>query len=172
MQLVSTVTVGAGGAASIDFSSIPQTGTDLLIVLSGRSTTAATQRKMEMLINGTAANTSSRNLAGNGSATSSSVISPYQSYWTMPGASAAANTFSNDSIYFPNYAGATNKSFSVDTVGEDNATLSYQNIIAGLNSSTGAITSISLKPDSGNFAQYSTASLYIITKGSGGATVS
>jgi len=36
MTHISTVQVGAGGAASINFTSIPQTGTDLALVMSGR----------------------------------------------------------------------------------------------------------------------------------------
>ena len=37
MELIQAVTVGAGGAAFIDFTSIPQTYTDLKIVVSGRT---------------------------------------------------------------------------------------------------------------------------------------
>ena len=37
---IQTVTVGSGGAASIDFTSIPQTYTDLKIVLSARTNRA------------------------------------------------------------------------------------------------------------------------------------
>jgi len=38
MQLIETVTVGAGGSSLITFSNVPQTGTDLLVTVSGRST--------------------------------------------------------------------------------------------------------------------------------------
>ena len=37
-QLISSTTVGAGGASSIDFTSIPSTYTDLVIKWSGRLT--------------------------------------------------------------------------------------------------------------------------------------
>jgi hypothetical protein len=63
-------------------------------------------------------------------------------------------------IYFPNYASATNKSFSIDSVTENNATLANQFLTAGLWSNTAAITSITLLAASGNLAYYSTASLY------------
>ena len=36
-NLISTITVGSGGAASIDFTSIPQTYTDLLVKISLRA---------------------------------------------------------------------------------------------------------------------------------------
>jgi len=38
MDLVTTVTVGAGGAAAIEFTGIAGTGKDIVIVLSSRST--------------------------------------------------------------------------------------------------------------------------------------
>ena len=40
-KLIETVTVGSGGAASIEFSSIPQTYTDLKVVYSLRSTNSS-----------------------------------------------------------------------------------------------------------------------------------
>ena len=41
MTLVSTTTVPSGGAASIEFTNIPQTGKDLLLVCSLRQTTGS-----------------------------------------------------------------------------------------------------------------------------------
>jgi len=40
VKAIATVEVGAGGAASIEFTSIPADWSDLLVVLSGRSTVA------------------------------------------------------------------------------------------------------------------------------------
>ncbi len=37
MQLIETIEVGAGGAASIEFTSIPQDGVDLLLMVSART---------------------------------------------------------------------------------------------------------------------------------------
>ena len=71
-----------------------------------------------------------------------------------------ANTFSNFSTYIPNYAGSNNKSYSVDGVTENNATASYQIMYAGLWSNTAAINQITLVPDTLNFVQYTTATLY------------
>jgi hypothetical protein len=36
-KLIETVTVGSGGAANIEFTSIPQTYTDLKLVISGKN---------------------------------------------------------------------------------------------------------------------------------------
>lgn len=174
LSLISTVTVGAGGAASISFTGIPQTGTDLLIVLSGRGDAAAIQQPIFTRINGTTGTFySERQLYGTGSAAAStnrSAGSEFR-YVYMTGSSTTSSTFSNTSIYIPNYTSANNKSVSIESTVENNATGSWQNINAGLWSSTAAITSLSLLPDAANFVQYSTASLYTITKGSGGATV-
>ena len=78
------------------------------------------------------------------------------------GGTATANTFGNMEIYIPNYAGSSNKSVSVNQVGEDNAATAYATLLAGLWSNTAAITSIKLTPFSGgaSFVQYSTAYLY------------
>lgn len=172
MTLVSTVTVGAGGAASIDFTSIPQTGTDLLIVVSGRTTDANVSASSNIKFNGSATGYSEKTLRGTGSGTdtnSTSNLSALLYSFYFPGSSATSNTFGNNVLYIPNYAGSTNKSTSADHVTENNATAAALGIVAGLWANTAAITQVTI---TANFAQYSTASLYTITKGSGGATVS
>lgn len=166
--LIQTVTVGAGGAASIDFTSIPGTYTDLVLVASLREATG-TQWTSNILFNGVATNQSERYLRGNGASAISNSQSVIQTIDN--GSDATSNTFNNQIVYIPNYAGSTNKSVSSESVGETNATTAYSRISASLWSSTAAITSITIKvSNSTNFAQYSTASLYGVLKGSGGAT--
>ena len=89
-----------------------------------------------------------------------------------PGANATSNTFGNTSVYIPNYAGSTNKSVSSDAVTENNATTASQQILASIWNNTSAITSIFVSDTGSNLVQNSTASLYGILRGSGGATVS
>ena len=171
MTLVSTVTVGAGGASSIEFTSIPQTGTDLLVVASLRGTSTP---DFPVLVFNTDASSSAnylyRDLYGSGSSASSGVASSagIEFGWNR---TTTANTFGNVSAYISNYTSTTSKSVSVDAVGEANATAADQMIVAGRWTSTTGITTLKIV-SSGTFAQYSTASLYTITKGSGGATVS
>lgn len=173
MSLISTVTVGSGGAASIDFTSIAGSFTDLVIKFSGRWTSSELN-SVGVTLNSNGSGYTSRWLTGSGSgASSSNTTVGIGGYASLPGTAATSNTFSNIDIYFPNYAGSTNKSFSADAVGENNATLAYQSIVANLWANTAAITSISLNPfGGGTLAEYSTASLYGIKSGSGGATVS
>jgi len=169
MTLVSTVTVGSGGAASIDFTSIPQTGTDLLVVVSTRGTTGGSNA-LFMAINSVSTNQSISVLRGNGSTAASYTDTAIAGLATV--STYTADTFSSSQFYITNYSASTNKAISIDAVNENNATTATQNLNAGLWSSTAAITSLSFTISGANHAQYSTASLYTITKGSGGATVS
>lgn len=175
MTLISTVTVGAGGAASISFSSIPQTFTDLLLLGSLRSANASVDRQNGMYLNGQGfpnSASTNRDLYGSGvSATSSTTgANSFLNIGTIPAANATSNTFGNLAIYFANYSGNTNKSISTESVAENNATGGNQSIVASLWANTAAITSISM--DAATYVQNSTVSLYGILKGSGGATVS
>ncbi len=158
IQIGSTVTVGAGGAANITFSSIPATFTDLKLVISARNATASLTG-MYISFNGSTASFTDKYIEGNGASASSGSISRYLGVENS--GSATANTFSNGEVYIPNYAGSANKSFSVDNVSENNGTTAYADFNAGLWSNTAAITSISLEIFTAqNFAQYSTATLY------------
>jgi hypothetical protein len=157
---IATVTVGAGGAASIDFSSIPSTYTDLLLVGSVRSSNSNNYGDVFFTFNGATTNRSARYLEGSGSAAASGTQTTMGA-GSGQGNSATASTFGNFQLYIPNYAGSTNKSSSADGVGENNATQAYATLTANLWSSTAAINQITILPLSTfNFVQYSTASLY------------
>ena len=165
-RLISSVTIGAGGAANIEFTSIPQTFTDLCLVYSTRSVynnSYVTWTGFTVKANGNSANYSGKMLEGNGSSAYSqnNNVSTYWEYGASPDSGTTANTFSNGTIYIPNYASSTTyKSYSMDTVTENNATQAAQTIYAGLWSNTAAITQLTLTGAEGNFAQYSTAYLY------------
>jgi hypothetical protein len=164
--LIATTSVGAGGASSITFSSIPGTYTDLLLILSARAT--STTSAITLNLNGSATSFSGRLLQSNGSAASSTTTTTLISNTSI--STDTANTFGALRLYIPNYAGSTNKTFSVDAISENNGSAAFIQLVAGLWSNTAAITSVTL--NLANFAQNSVASLYGITKGSGGATVS
>jgi hypothetical protein len=162
-ELISAVTVGSGGASSIDFTSIPSTYTDLCFKISGRTTGALSRSESIYLqFNGvTTSSYSYRYIQGSGSAASSSSGSTTFIYiGEQPQSPSTASTFGNADIYIPNYAGSTNKSLSVDNVQEDNQTQAYATLVAGLWSNTAAITYIKVYPTLSNWAQYSTAYLY------------
>ena len=172
ISLISTVTVGAGGAASIDFTSIPSTYTDLMLVASTRASDGYPDTGIWVQFNGSTTSYSRRTLYGTGTASASTNATDI--FFWSPATTATSNTFGNSTVYIPNYAGSTNKSVSVDSVNENNATYDILGITAGLWSNTSAITSIKIvSATATTLLQYSSASLYGITKGSsGGVTVS
>jgi hypothetical protein len=164
-ELIASSTVGSGGTASIDFTSIPSTYTDLVLKLSARDTEVSVNNAGIIQFNGETATTNytAKWLYGTGSSVGSLSRSGAsgQFWFESDSANATANTFANIEFYIPNYAGATAKSVSVDTVTETNATTTDAILTAALWNNTAAITSIKLKPNSGlNFVQYSTAYLY------------
>jgi hypothetical protein len=154
---IATTTVGAGGAASIDFTSIPQTYTDLHLLVSIREETSATAVAF-IKFNNTTANRSERYIQGNGSSASSGTTTVLQFIACQP--SDTANTFGNASIYIPNYTSSNYKSVSSDSVSENNSTTAFSRLVAGLWSNTSAINQITITTDTGDVAQYSTATLY------------
>jgi hypothetical protein len=165
--LIASSTVGSGGAASIDFTSIPSTYTDLVVYLSGRSTgtNGNGQGFCYLSFNGSTANFSSRRLYQDGTSVASDSAGRFVAY--IPNNAATANTFGTLVLYLPNYTSSNFKSYSIDQGMESNSAANYlQGFGAGLYSSTSSITSISIgnvlnsDSSSANFIQYSTAYLY------------
>jgi hypothetical protein len=162
MTLIETITVGSGGAASIEFTGIPGNGKDLLLLLSGRSEGGSNFLNTFITFNANSANRSGVVISGDGnSASSFSTTTPYTS---TNGNGSTTNTFSNSKFYISNYAGSTAKSFTTEGVSENNATAALQTLSALLWNDTSAITSIQLTNSGGSdHAEHSTASLYIIS---------
>lgn len=170
IALASTVTVGSGEAAAIEFSSIAQTGKDLMIVVSARNNpTGAVTDFFNLSFNGSTSGFSTRGIYGSGSFTGS-FTSPSNFGSESVGSVATSNTFSNSQIYISNYTSSVAKSYSTDGVGENNGTTANQTMSAGSWSGTAAITSVMLTPQNGNFAQHTTVSLYIVDVATATAT--
>ena len=160
-EAIATVTVGSGGAANIEFTSIPGTYTDLVMKISARAATDESQ--LELQFNNNTSNYSIIRLTGDGSsAASASQTSVSQMQFGRGATSVStANTFGNTEVYIPNYTSSNNKSTSADGVNENNATLARSGLFAGIWANSAAITSIKIFFNgSPNFAQYSTATLY------------
>lgn len=150
---VASVTLGNGGT-------LPQTYKTLKLVASTRTDRAATDDTLGILFNGSSSNFSFREVYGNGA----SPFSGSGSQGRIILAAAAnntASTFANSTTEIPNYAGATNKPVSSDSVSENNATTAYQIMYATLWSNTAAITSITVQSLFGsNLVSGSTFTLY------------
>jgi hypothetical protein len=161
---IASVTVGAGGAASIDFSSIPATYTDLIVHLSLRDESTNGFPAVTMEINGVTTNRTWRRLRGDGTSATSTNNTTGEIN-TMPGANTTASTFGNIQVYLPNYSGSANKSLSVDGVTGNGAAAGDTILTAGLWSQTTVINQLTFKSGSAtDFNQHSTATLYGISK--------
>lgn len=159
-ELIASSTVGALGASNISFTSIPSTYTDLVLYTSVRSLVAGYGTDMNITLNGSTSSFSSRRIY----AYSGTVYSDTQTNVSgvVNGATSTASIFASNYLYFPNYAGATNKSYMIDGVIENNSSTAYlPELSANLWSNTAAITSITVADATGaNLVQYSSAYLY------------
>jgi hypothetical protein len=164
MKLIGKQTLGSA-AASVTFSSIPGTYTDLVLLASIRSTHSSLVG-VNISFNGTTTNYSRRLLYSNNT-TALSYNDSARQISSAAGTNFTANTFSSMEMLIPNYAGSTNKSSSITTVVENNGTSWAGEATAFLWSNTAAITSIELSPSSANFAASSSFFLYGITSAAG-----
>ena len=152
----------ASSAASVTFSAIPSTYTDLVLRMSARRSNLATSGSFRMRFNGLTTSiysftdlTSSGSAAYSARAISSAIAEP-----ETVGDTATANTFSSHEFYIPNYTATQNKPMSAFSVAEDNATAAEMSVAAYLLSSTAAINEILIYPPSGNFMTGSSFYLY------------
>jgi hypothetical protein len=163
--LIASQLVPAGsGSASVTFSSIPSTYTDLCVRFSARVERGVSITPLWMRINSdTGTNYTMRLGYGNGSAVDAlSYNLEYFITGYVNAASTTSSTYSNGEIYLNNYTSGNQKSFSCDMVAENNASQAYNGFSAGLWSGTSAINSITFLEGNGssNITQYSNFYLY------------
>lgn len=171
MRLIARTILGSN-QATVTFSSIPQTYTDLYVVLSGRTdSTGGGGDDVNTTFNGSTSGYSNRRMFGSGSTASSDsnhggTASLHLGAVTDNGST--ANTFGTCEIYISNYAGSTNKSVSATGCQETNAAAAYLIASAGLWSNTAPVTSIAMSPGHGTvWLSGSTFFLYGITSAAG-----
>jgi hypothetical protein len=173
MTLIETKTVGTA-TNTLQFTSIPQTYTDLYITLSVRTSIADNIGYTTLRVNNATTNWTTRFLQGNGSASVAGSSSSAPDFFGS-GGNTTSNTFGNGTVYIPNYTGSTNKALSIDLVSENNASGAFsamQRFVVALWSNTAAITSFEIVADgSTNLAVGTTVSIYGILKGSSGGVV-
>jgi hypothetical protein len=147
-QLIEAKTLTAT-AASVTFTTIPQTYTDLLLKFSCRSTsTAGTDVYANLKIqfnSDTGNNYNGQILFGQGSGSGGSGSYTAQAgnlFSYANGNITTASTFSNGELYIPNYTSGNQKTYSVDCVVETNATTNFVEFAAERWTGTSAITTI------------------------------
>ena len=168
--LISSTTVGSGGASSIDFTSIPNTYTDLLIKISTRVDQAGAPNVCLRFNSDTGSNYKYKAAFGNGTSPGSySEVDTGSTFMNLgygDNSAHTANTFGSTDVIIPNYADSNYKLTTSESTMEDNNATSYLMITSGYWNNTNAITSITLfNQNSGyKWVQYTTASLYGIKK--------
>lgn len=168
--LIASQLVPAGsGSASVTFSSIPSTYTDLCIRFSARVERGATITPLWMRLNSdTGTNYTMRLGYGNGTGVGSLNYNlGYLITGYVNAAGSTASTYTDCDIYIPNYTSSNQKSISCDMAAENNATEGYVGgMTAGRWTGTSAINSITFSEGNGpsNISQYSNFYLYGIIK--------
>lgn len=149
--LIASNTLGSS-AASVTFSSIPGTYTDLVLRASIRDFSAGTVNPAYYLFNSDAIGVAAGyiQLTGNGTSAASSLFGSGfgAGYYVINGDTTTSSTFSSTEIYIPNYNATTNKQISVFSVVETNATAARIQVAAELYGTTAAITQLTLRPNS------------------------
>ena len=161
-RLISTNTLNSA-ASSVTFSNIPQFYTDLKVVMSARSSNASNFDNPRISINNSTSTFTRKEIyAESGSAGSESVAD--RIIGNCPAANLTANTFGSLEFYLPNYTSSNYKFWSCDSVtGSNSATYSLW-LLAGLWSTTTAVSTIAFSLQTGaNFVQHSTFTLYGIS---------
>lgn len=168
---IAQTTVGVS-ASTITFSSIPQTYTDLLLIISARSSNGGSgDYTLNFAVNGSPTIYRRTLLSGAGASPTIETTSSTNLSVGYVAQSGNASVFSNTAIRILDYTSSIAKMCFVedgtDYFGNGLATYSGLNI----NNATG-ITSITLSDAAlTNFVQYSSATLYGILKGGSGATI-
>jgi hypothetical protein len=151
---IATQTLGSA-AASVTFSSISGTYTDLVLIVNGSNTASASYY---MQFNGdTGSNYSYTTVSGNGSSAVSARSSNNTKIYLHYAGPFAANTLFMNTVSIQNYSNATtNKSTLIRaSIASDESTARV-----GLWRSTAAITSILVSTDASTFKAGSTFTLY------------
>jgi hypothetical protein len=165
MTLISSITLNSA-QSSLSFTSIPQTYTDLCLMVSLRTAQSGGQSDARITLNGTNTGINSRGIDNR---TSIGTSFNYSNAWYGVSAANASgstsNTFTNWQVYIPNYTSTTQyKSGSFDYIRESNdaaSNLVYTGFSAGIYTANTAITSIGVENDGNwNYLQYTTAYLY------------
>ena len=153
----------SSAAASVTFSAIPGTYTDLVLRWTARSDAAASAVAIYAKLN-TSTGVYSYTTVG---VDNNSVVNDRGSNQTandigrFSGDTTTSNTFGTGELYLPNYAGTTQKPMSSYSVAENNSSTTYRiRAFAVLANVTSAVTALELTTSSGNFMTGSSFFLY------------
>jgi len=161
-ESIATVTVGSGGSAYVEFTSIAADWTHLQVRGLNKTTGGTGNEWLKFELNGSASNIVARHtLLGNGSSASAENGFTTQANWSIFGSAddtaSAFGVFVMDILDYAN----TNKNKTFRTLsGWDKNGSGYVALNSNLWNSTSAITSIKIIPRTNSLAQYSHFALY------------
>jgi hypothetical protein len=160
-ESIATTTVGSGGSSTITFSSIPSTYTHLQLRIIAKSTASGSYSQIRFNSD-SGSNYAMHELYGTGSSalayaeTSQTYLNQYYTIET----STASNVFSASIFDILDYANTNKYKTTRKLSGNENNSAGGIDLASGLWRSTSAIDAITITPNSGNFAQYSSFALY------------
>jgi hypothetical protein len=158
-ESIATVTVGSGGAANVEFTSIPATYTHLQIRYMTLFSVADWSGKIQFNSD-TGSNYAWHRLLANGSSVSADAASSQVNGLLTIGAPSSTNAPGCGVTDILDYAN-TNKYKTVrDLAGTDANGNGYIHFVSALWQNTNAITSIKITPGGGVYNQYSSFALY------------
>ena len=161
-ESIATVSVGSGGQASIEFTSIPATFAHLQVRGITRSDAAGLNQLYFQFNSDTGSNYANHILYADGTQCVTSKVQPYDrmSLGLHGGSSTTANIFGACIVDITDYATANKYRTARSLTGCDANGSGYVWLSSGLWLNTNAITSIKIFPENGNFVQYSSLALY------------
>jgi len=160
-ESIATVTVGSGGAANVEFTSIPSTFQHLQVRFIARSTRAENQDSITVKLNSVSTTSGWHILSGNGTSAVGLGYTIYQP--SVPYVAAAnkdANVFGAAVIDILDYKNTNKYTTWRSLSGNDFNGSGDIALTSGLYQSTSAISSILFSADNGNIPQYSHFALY------------
>jgi hypothetical protein len=151
-------------AASVTFSAIPSTYTDLVLRWSVRTDYGATRTGFRLRANSIATNVYTGTYIIQYNSTTVASGSDSNDRWSMEyidGTGATANTFGSGELYLPSYTVSQNKPASLFSVAEGNSAADTGMYVkALLLSDTASVTSLTAIANTGNFVSGTSFYLY------------
>lgn len=161
---IQTVTITSGATTNIDFTSIPQGYTDLLIKGSVRDSGSNNSFTLSINSDATTSYTSKELWAESATMTSQTRTRVNFYFDAIDDSTHAANIFNSFSMYIPDYTSSYAKQINADIVSENNSTAKgIRMVYSGKWNNTSAISSLRFSQPQSGFAQYSTITLYGIS---------
>jgi hypothetical protein len=158
---IQSVTVGSGGVPSVEFTSIPQTYTDLIVKVSGRD--GDNNFQMNMIFNNSG---SATNIYAQATGTGANAGTQGDMRFVVNASSTQANTFGVMECYIADYTSSINpKPSGTLSATEGNTVTAYMRIGSNTWPSASAVTAIKFQNVSGgNVPEFCTFYLYGIKK--------